>query len=115
MDIDYIAMGEAIRFKRLDLGWKIKDLSDTSGISEDFIGKIERGTDTPSLQTVVNLANALNIGLDFLVGIDLKSEKCIDENVGYLTKNMRDEQRKQYLKFIRLNAPFFGSLNLSEE
>lgn len=61
--MDYTLLGAAIRKKRTERGWKIAILADKAGVSEDFIGKIERATDIPSLQTVVAIANALEVSV----------------------------------------------------
>jgi len=37
------------------------------GITAYFLGYIERGVDTPSVETLINIANALFVGVDWLV------------------------------------------------
>ena len=88
--MDYALLGAAIRKKRIERGWKIAILADKAGVSEDFIGKIERATDIPSLQTVVAIANALEVSVDSLLRNDLSKRK------------------KLFLQFVQNNVEFFN-------
>ena len=108
--MDYVMLGNAIRKKRKETGWTIADLADHSNISEDFIGKIERGTDVPSIQTLVSIANALNVGLDYLIGNDLEQEAYLYEDINKLLDEMSAKNRKTFLQFIEHNVKFFKSI-----
>ena len=108
--MDYVMLGNAIRKKRKETGWTIADLADHSNISEDFIGKIERGTDVPSIQTLVSIANALNVGLDYLIGNDLEQEAYLYEDINKLLDEMPAKNRKTFLQFIEHNVKFFKSI-----
>ena len=69
--MDYTMLGVAIRKRRTEREWKIADLAEKAGVSDDFIGKIERADAIPSLQTVVAIANALEVSVDALLSNDL--------------------------------------------
>lgn len=107
--MDYIALGATIRKKRNERGWKIAILADKVGVSEDFIGKIERATDIPSLQTVVAIANALEVGVDSLLRNDLEiADVSLCEELNSLLVNMSPKRKKLFLQFVRNNLDFFN-------
>ena len=101
--MDYTALGAAIRKKRIERGWKIAILADKAGVSEDFIGKIERATDIPSLQTVVAIANALEVGVDSLLR---DASLCNDLNS--MLADMNPRRKKLFLQFVKNNLEFFN-------
>lgn len=107
--MDYTSLGAAIRKKRIERGWKIAILADKAGVSEDFIGKIERATDIPSLQTIVAIANALEVGVDSLLRDDLTViDTSLCEELNCLLENMNPKRKKLFLQFVRNNAEFFN-------
>ncbi|MHA2096394.1 MAG: helix-turn-helix domain-containing protein [Candidatus Hodarchaeales archaeon] len=54
---------------RKQKGWSQEKLAVESGISYNTIIKIERGgIENPKIETVIKLADALNISIDFLIG-----------------------------------------------
>lgn len=55
---------ELRRIKKLSQG----DLGTIVGVSREMIGKYERGDVSPSLEIGINLAKALDVSLDYLVG-----------------------------------------------
>ncbi|NCE66195.1 XRE family transcriptional regulator [Pseudoflavonifractor sp. 524-17] len=110
--LDYTALGVAIRKKRNERGWKIAVLADKVGVSEDFIGKIERATDIPSLQTIVAIANALEVSIDSLLRDDLAViDVSLCEELNCLLENMNPKRKKLFLQFVRNNVDFFNKVD----
>ena len=66
------AMGRRIRRKRQEQGLTQAQFAKKIGVSTSFYGHIERGSRTPSIDTLVIIANALNVGLDALLRDSLK-------------------------------------------
>lgn len=107
--MDYTALGVAIRKKRIERGWKIAVLADKVGVSDDFIGKIERATDIPSLQTVVAIANALEVGVDSLLQNDLSVvDVPLCEELNSMLADMAPKRKKLFLQFVKNNLDFFN-------
>lgn len=52
-------LGKHIRLARTERGWTLKDLSEASGISVSQLSSIERGSHLPSLESLTDVANAL--------------------------------------------------------
>lgn len=112
--MDYVLLGARIREKRIERGWIIADLADRAGITEDFVGKIERATDKPSLETVATIANALQIGVDYLLGADIDViDELLCSEINEMLKEMKPRQKKQFIVFLKNNQPFFANLRLA--
>lgn len=110
--MDYTLLGAAIRKRRNERGWKIAVLADKVGVSDDFIGKIERATDIPSLQTVVAIANALEVSVDSLLSDNLVVvDAALCDEVNCMMENMNPRQKKLFLRFLRNNVDFFNKLD----
>ena len=65
--MDYLRLGQRIRRQRKLIGLTQKEVAERAGISLPFYGHIERGTRKASLETVVGIANALNVSTDLLL------------------------------------------------
>lgn len=69
MKIDYSAVGKRIKKERKARGLTQEKLAELTGLSTAHIGKVEVASSEPSLQTLVDIANALNTSVDnFLSG-----------------------------------------------
>ncbi|MBR1822226.1 MAG: helix-turn-helix transcriptional regulator [Clostridia bacterium] len=65
--IDYEAIGERIRSRRLELNLTQEQLSERVGISSSFVGHLERGEKIPSVSTLYRICASMDISLDYLV------------------------------------------------
>ncbi|MFR9200096.1 MAG: helix-turn-helix domain-containing protein [Candidatus Gastranaerophilaceae bacterium] len=65
--MDYQLLGKNIRKYRLQLGMRQDDLAEKVGCSNSHIGQIEHARGVPSLEVVVNIANALGVTVDQLL------------------------------------------------
>lgn len=59
--------GEQIRILRYDKNMTQEQLAEISDISVSFLGEIERGRKSPTIETVEKLAMALNISMSRLM------------------------------------------------
>ena len=80
MTIDYAAMGRRIRRKRQEKGFTQIEFAQRINLSPSYFGHIERGTRTPSLDTLVLIANELMVGVDVLLRDSLKIQVPIERN-----------------------------------
>lgn len=65
--MDLIAMGNRIKAERKSRGISQERLAETVNVSPHYIYEIERGMKAMSLETLVNIINALEISADFLL------------------------------------------------
>ena len=86
--MDYIDLGRRIRKQRSQLGWTQEALAERVGVSTSFIGHVERGTRKASLETLVSIANAVNVSLDYLLSGSLNNSV-----IGPMPKGLSTQQR----------------------
>lgn len=73
--------GEHIRKLREELGISQEELGFRANMSQTYVGQIERGEKTPSLETIKKLADGFGVTLPFVVS-DLDGEyEELGENV----------------------------------
>ena len=65
-------IGQRIRKLRLKQGFKAKDFAREVNISRVYLNEIERGTKTPSLDTMQKICDALGITLAHLFSVEDK-------------------------------------------
>ncbi len=73
--MDYELLGKRIRDERLLLRLTIEQLAERADKSPNYIGQIERNDGKPSLETIVDIANALGTTADALLKDGLKTEQ----------------------------------------
>ena len=72
-----MTIGEHIMLLRKQKGLSQAELGKVIGTSGDVIGRYERDVITPSIDVIVNIADALEVSIDFLVG---KTKMVLDGN-----------------------------------
>lgn len=65
--IDYKNLGSMVKYHRTRNNLSQEDLAEKSDTSRVHIGFLERGERIPSLETIVNVANALHVSADDLL------------------------------------------------
>lgn len=81
MDVKQV-MGRNIRAARKAKGLSQFQLAERSGLSADFIGKVERGTTSPSIESLKGIADALHLTLRDLFEGEVKggpSQEALSE------------------------------------
>ena len=66
MNTIHIEIGNRIRQLRTKKGFSQEKLAELSNLNTSYIGQIERGEKNPSVDTVYNIAKALEVDLSFL-------------------------------------------------
>ncbi len=62
-------LAKRVKECRKQKGWSQQKLAEKTGLSFNTVTKIEQGVgDSPTLKTLLKLADALGVGLDELVG-----------------------------------------------
>ncbi len=60
-------LGPLIRNRRKRLGFTLQSLGDLAGVSVGYLSQVERDNATPSLGTLAQIAQALDVGLEYFV------------------------------------------------
>ena len=96
--MDYELLGRRIREERLALGLTIEQLAERVNKSANYVGQIERHDGKPSLETVVDIANALGTTVDSLLRDSLpamEEDRAVREMQGLL--RAADDTGKRFL------------------
>lgn len=95
--VDYGSLGKRIRKIREGKGWTQSDLADAVSMSNTTISHIEVGTGKPELNTLVKIANALEVSLDSLLCDSL----IVSESVyRYEIAEWLESASKEELRFL---------------
>ena len=105
--VDIKALGENIRQERKRQLLTIEKLAERAGITDNFLGKIERGEGTPSLQTIYSLACALDASIDFL--IDNTTPTAEHKFISSLVEvnELSKANKERFFDFINTNVKYF--------
>lgn len=60
-------VGERIKSRREQLGWKQDDLASKAGISKSFLSDLENGKRNVGADKLLDIARALSLSLDYLM------------------------------------------------
>lgn len=75
--MDCKPIGKKIRERRLELGLRQDEVAAQTGLTANYIGMIERGEKQPSLESMVQIANALKTTLNPLMADVLDTGNAI--------------------------------------
>ncbi len=108
VDIDYVKMGTKIRQVRKEKGWTQNMLAENCGISAHFLGHIERGARSMSLETFVHICRALEVNADELLWDIPQLPEAVIRNL----KNKQDDQgRNNYAMYLRIVKSVADAMN----
>lgn len=98
--LDIKAMGHRIRDEREKLGLSRSDFAELIGLSEYYVGQLERGERQMSLPVLVKIVKCLHISLDYLVfgTPDYNSDYICDGSSSYELENLRDVELYELIK-----------------
>ena len=94
--MDYVALGKRIRTERTVHKWTQARLAQEVNLSVSFLGHVERGTRKASMETVVAIANAMQVPLESLLSDSLLP---LPQTTPYDPLNSR--QRKALRQIVR--------------
>ena len=92
--MDYVDLGKRVRARRTELNWTQERLAQEIGVSTSFIGHIERGSRKASIDTLVQLANAMEISTDELLEGSLNVPDELIRPVKRLTEGQKMAMRQ---------------------
>ena len=98
-------VGENIRTARKNKELTIETLSELAGISESFLGTVERGESSISLETLICLCRALNISSDSLIMDGKEVSTSPSDKRGTLfimLKNASDAELDFLISYVKL-------------
>ena len=93
--MDYTRLGKRIRDERLMQRLTLENLAEKTEKSINFIGQIERGEGKPSLETLVDIANALGVTVDSLLSDNIKASiDNLDREISAVLHSMNHKVKR---------------------
>ena len=103
--IDYIEIGSRIRAERRRLDLTQEKLAEMADISVSFMGHIERGGRTLSIETLAKLADALKVSIEYILCGEFNYQpNMLPAEVHDALKQMSGSQRKVFLAMMKTLA-----------
>ncbi len=99
--MDLSSIGKHIRERRLQKSWTQEDLGNAVGLTETYIGAIERGEKIPKLASFIRIINALGMSADVALedltntGYRVRMSRYLDKLDG-----LPEEKRRQIFAVI---------------
>ena len=104
-NIDYKELGKRIRAERRKQDLTQETLAEMANISDSFMGHIERGGRTLSIETLAKLANALNLSIEYIVCGEFNYQPdMLPAEILDALNRMSSNQRKVFLKIMKTLA-----------
>ena len=105
--VDLKNLGKNIRKERKRQLLTMERLAELSDITDNFLGKIERGEGMPSLQTIDKLACALGVSIDWLLGNnEYETEHQFIKSLLDVS-NFTEKNRAKFIDFLCTNVKYF--------
>ena len=105
--IDIKLIGANIRKERKSKLLTIEMLAEKAEISDNYLGKIERGAGMPSLETIDSIACALNVSIDFLKGNNEYITEYQYINSLMEINGLSEDKKERFIEFIGTNIKYF--------
>jgi len=95
--MDYVDLGRRIRIQRELLKLTQGELAKRISVSASFIGHLERGTRKASMETLVALANELDVPVDYLLAGSLRRSA-----LQHITPGQKNQRQDAMMEAIAL-------------
>ncbi len=99
----YIDLGKKIREERIEKGYTQEELGEKIDSTGAYIGQIERGERSASMTKIILIAEALDVGLDYLIGnFRFEQESDIDVKIVEELKDATNKQKEMMIDIIKI-------------
>ena len=100
--MNFILLGKRIRDERLLLRLTIEQLAERIDKSSSYLGQIERGEGKPSIETLVDIANALGVTVDILLKDNLRlNDDNISREINAFLYSINDTGKQFILDMVK--------------
>lgn len=114
--MDNALIGKMIRKYRKEQGYTQQQFAEVASLSPNYLGSIERGIQPPKLETLVNIANILNVTTDeLLMGVVSKARDLQVSLISRQMQGLQDEQITMVLNVVEQMTKDFKRLNKALE
>ena len=96
------SVGERIRSRRQELGWTQERLARDASVSKGFLSDLETGKRNVGADTLLGLARALGVSLDFLMQGGSTRSAAEQVQIPAALSNLAKEEQLSYAKTLML-------------
>jgi transcriptional regulator with XRE-family HTH domain len=114
--VDHAALGEKLRKKRLSLELSQEAVAEKSNLSVGFYGNVERGNNILSIDSLVRVANALDLDLNYLLFdfMPKDADKKLQAEIDIIFKGKTPAQSAYLLHVLKLFSENMDGLIVPE-
>lgn len=106
--MDYKRLGERIREERRRLGLTQAQLAESIDISDSYMGAIERGERSLTLDTLVRLVNRLGVTIDYMMAESVSdTDSHIIDQLKQIIDNQPLERKQMAVNVLRTIFSYF--------
>jgi len=99
--LDYDVLAKRIKQARHEKGYSQSKLAELVGVSTNTIGRLEISYTTVSLKTILAIANALDVDVNFLVGYAVSdAQKAMNLSIESLLKDFTQKDKQFLIEII---------------
>lgn len=95
-------IGIRIRNRREELNYTREKIAERANISVQFLFDIEKGKKSMTALTIINLAKALSISVDYLLLGTRETDMCMNRNLEKILAPLIPEQRELAEEMLKL-------------
>ncbi|USB32375.1 helix-turn-helix transcriptional regulator [Paenibacillus sp. YPG26] len=114
--MNYDSLGKRLRQERRKMHWTQEKLAERVDVSDAYIGQIERGERSLSLDTLIRLANELGVTVDYLLhdSIEITEDQFVNQ-LRQIMMNRSPKEKQMALDMIKLMFTHLDDLSRTEE
>ncbi len=100
--MDFKEIGKRIKDKRIELNLTQEQLAEKTGLTDTYIGAIERATSKCSIETLVKISQTLDINMDYMLfGTTTKN---VDNRFSEILKSLPKDKQNLYIELCEAIA-----------
>lgn len=100
-----VLLGEKIRALRQSRGLSQEKLAFKAGLNTSFLGQVERGQKSPTIETLYKISSALDARLDELFQFDyatvIETELSYADKISFELRGRTEEEKKAVYEFVK--------------
>ena len=100
--LDYISLGSRIRQTRKERNMTQEELGEACSLSTSYIGHIERGSRTLSVDTLFRIASVLNVSMDYLTSDSQANNLSLFTTIETELKHQDKKKITSLMKIIKV-------------
>lgn len=101
-EIDYIHLGQRLREERMRMHKTQEEIAEAIGITPAFVGHLERGERSLSLDKLIRLCRLYGVTIDYLLSDTLPLEyDTIGSQIDALLRDKTDRQKTAFMDIMK--------------